>query len=389
MKKIITLFIILGCLVIISGNIFANTETPVEKHGKIRVEGTNIVDQNGNKFQLRGISTHGIAWFPQYVNQDAFNYMRDEWKINTIRLAMYSAPEAGYTNEIKEKVKQGIEYAKNAGLYVIVDWHILSDGNPNIYKSSAIEFFKEIATLYKNDANIIYEICNEPNGNVEWERDIKPYAEEVIKEIRNIDKDSIIIVGTPTWSQDVDVVAQSLITGYSNIMYTLHFYAATHKEYLRNKMQTALNSGLPIFVTEFGICDASGNGNIDEEEANIWIDELNKNNISWVCWNLSNKNESSAILTENTNKVTGWTNDELSQSGKWLVNKLKSYPEDKTPVNTNNEVKSQTSNTTNNEEVKKAENKKDTKYDILITALPSVIAIMIVIAVMLNKKRKK
>ena len=295
---------------------------PVSQHGKLSVNGTNIVDKNGNIFQLKGISTHGLQWFPQYVNQEAFNYMRDEWKINTVRLAMYSAPNDGYTTDLHKLVSDGVEYAKNSGLYVIIDWHILSDGNPNINKDSAINFFKEMSTKYKDYENVIYEICNEPNGDVQWERDVKPYAQEVITEIRKIDDDAIIIVGTPTWSQDVDVVAQSPITGFENIMYTLHFYAATHKEYLRQKTMTALNSGLPIFVSEFGICDASGNGNIDINEANQWIDFLNQNNISWICWNLSNKNESSAIL-KNTDKVTDWTEAELSEEGKWLVETLK------------------------------------------------------------------
>lgn len=297
-------------------------DTPVAKHGQLRVNGTDIVDKNGEKFQLKGVSTHGLQWFPQYVNQDAFTYMRDEWGINAIRLAMYSDPNVGYTQSLHEIVNNGVEYAKNAGIYVIIDWHILSDGNPNTNKSSAIEFFKEMASKYKDYDNVIYEICNEPNGDVQWERDIKPYAQDVIKEIRNIDTDAIIVVGTPTWSQDVDIVAKSPITGYDNIMYTLHFYAATHKEYLRQKASTALTSSLPIFVTEFGICDASGNGALDINEANTWIDFLNQNNISWMCWNLSNKDESSSIL-RNTNKVTGWTNEELSDEGKWLLEALK------------------------------------------------------------------
>ena len=236
--------------------------TPVEKHGKLTLKGTDIVDKNGNKFQLKGVSTHGLQWFPQYVNKEAFVYMQDEWKINTVRLAMYSDPNVGYTENLHQIVDNGVKYATEAGLYVIIDWHILSDGNPNTNKDKSIKFFKEMANKYKDYNNIIYEICNEPNGDVQWERDIKPYAEEVIKEIRNIDNNAIIVVGTPTWSQDVDIVAKSPITGYENIMYALHFYAATHKEYLRQKSDIALKLGLPIFVTEFGICDASGNGTI-------------------------------------------------------------------------------------------------------------------------------
>lgn len=299
-----------------------NDGTPVSIHGKLTVQNTDIVDKNGNKFQLKGVSTHGLQWFPQYVNQEAFIYMRDEWGINSIRLAMYSDPNVGYTTQLHEIVNKGVEYAKNAGIYVIIDWHILSDGNPNTNKQAAKAFFKEMTTKYKDYDNVLYEICNEPNGDVQWQRDIKPYAEEMISEIRAIDDDAIIIVGTPTWSQDVDIVAQSPITGHKNIMYALHFYAATHKEYLRQKTITALHSGLPIFATEFGVCDASGNGNLDLPEANTWIDFLNQHNISWMCWNLSNKDESSALL-KNTNKMTDWTNDELSEEGKWLLEALK------------------------------------------------------------------
>ncbi len=299
------------------------SNTPVDIHGKLSVKETNIVDKNGEIMQLKGISTHGLQWCPQYVTKDTFKFMRDEWGINVIRLAMYTDPNVGYTKELHNTVKMGIDYATELGLYVIVDWHILSDGNPNTYKDEAIEFFKEITTQYKDNENIIYEICNEPNGNVTWSRDIKPYAEDVIKEIRKIDKDSIIICGTPTWSQDIDVVAKDRIEGYDNIMYALHFYAATHTDWLRNKAKQAIDSKLPIFVSEFGICDASGNGGIDYNQSEEWIKFLNENNISWVMWNLSNKQETSAIILSSCNKTTSWTLDELSAAGKWFVEALK------------------------------------------------------------------
>ncbi len=297
--------------------------TPVSIHGNLSVKGTNIVDKNGQAIQLKGISTHGLQWFPQYVNKETFEFMRDEWGINVVRLAMYTDPNVGYTKEQHTKVKEGINYATELGLYVIVDWHILSDGNPNTHKAEAIEFFKEITTEYKDNENIIYEICNEPNGNVSWEREIKPYAQDVIKQIREIDTDAIIICGTPTWSQDVDIVAKSPIEGYDNIMYALHFYAATHTDWIRNKAKKAIDSGLPIFVSEFGICDASGNGGIDYNQSEQWINFLNENKISWVMWNLSNKQETSAIINSNCDKVTGWTLDELSNAGKWLIEALK------------------------------------------------------------------
>lgn len=303
--------------------VIPENKTPVEKYGSLSVKGTQIVSETGETVQLRGVSTHSIQAFPQYVNEETFKELRDKWGVNVIRIAMYSNKDDGYSTSLHETVKKGIDYATNLGLYVIVDWHILKDNNPNLHKTEAIAFFKEIASEYKDNNNILYEICNEPNGKVTWKKDIKPYALDLISEIRQIDSDAIIIVGTPNWSQDVDIVANDQIKDYENIMYTLHFYAASNKEYFREKLKKALKKGLPVFVTEFGISESSGNGKINEEEANKWIELLNEHDISWVCWNLSNKNESSALLNSSCTKLTEFEENDLSQEGKWLLTKLK------------------------------------------------------------------
>lgn len=295
-----------------------SSNSPVQEHGNLKVQGTKIVDKNGNDFVIQGVSTHGIAWFPQYINYETFKTLRDDFNVNTIRLALYSDKNAGYTTNLHSKVEEGVEYARQLGMYVIIDWHILNDNNPNQNKENAISFFTEMANKYKDDENVLYEICNEPNGNVTWQNDIKPYAEELIKTIRSVDKDAIIIVGTPTWCQDVDIVSKNPIENYTNIVYALHFYAATHKDDIRNKLRTALNNNLPILVSEFGITDASGNGEINKDEANKWINLLRENKIGYVCWNLSNKNESSSILNSSSKNVSNWTDEELSEEGKWL-----------------------------------------------------------------------
>ena len=197
--------------------------TPVDNHGKLTLKGTDIVDKNGDKYQLKGVSTHGIAWFPEYVNQDAFQSLRDDMGANLIRIAMYSGENNGYCTggdqkQLKELVKTGVDAATNLGMYVIIDWHVLGDQNPQTYKEEAKAFFEEMSSLYKDYDNVIYEICNEPNGGTTW-ADVKSYAEEVIPIIRKNTKDALIIVGTPTWSQDVDIAAEDPVTGYDNIMY--------------------------------------------------------------------------------------------------------------------------------------------------------------------------
>ena len=153
-------------------------------------------------------------------------------------------------------------------------------------------------------------------------KEIKSYARSVISTIRKNDKKAVIVVGTPTWSQDVDQAAADPIKG-DNIMYALHFYAATHKADLRNKMTAAINKGLPVFVTEYGICDASGNGAIDKKEADRWIQTMDEYGVSYIAWNLSNKQESSSIIKSSCPKVSGFKKSELSDEGRWLYHLLR------------------------------------------------------------------
>lgn len=296
--------------------------------GRLHVKGTKLVDKKGHEVQLRGVSTHGLSWYPQYVNDKCFAQLHDKWGANVVRLAMYTEEYNGYCSgdaknrsDLKKLIKKGVRLAKKHKMYVIVDWHILSDGNPNSHKKEAKAFFREMSREFKGYNNVIYEICNEPNNGTSW-KEIKSYARSVISTIRKNDKKVVIVVGTPTWSQDVDQAAADPIKG-DNIMYALHFYAATHKTDLRNKMTAAINKGLPVFVTEYGICDASGNGAIDKKEADRWIQTMDEYGVSYIAWNLSNKQESSSIIKSSCPKVSGFKKSELSDEGRWLYHLLR------------------------------------------------------------------
>lgn len=295
-------------------------------NGALHVEGSRLVDRTGKPVQLRGVSSHGLAWFPEYINLACFRQLRQEWNVNVVRLAMYTAESGGYCtggdqNALKALVDQGVRYAAEADMYVVIDWHILSDNNPNMHRNEALAFFRDMSARYAGMDHVIYEICNEPNGGTTW-KDIKTYAVDIIGEIRKNDPDAVILVGTPNWSQFVDQAAADPIREYDNLMYTLHFYAATHKEDLRSRMKAAVDNGLPVFVSEYGICDASGNGAIDIGQANAWADLLDQYGISYIAWNLSNKNESSSLLRSTCSKTSGFTANDLSESGRWLYERL-------------------------------------------------------------------
>lgn len=289
----------------------------VSSNGQLHVNGIQLSNQNGDPILLRGMSSHGMQWFGQFASHGAIKTTRD-YGANIFRIAMYTK-ESGYLDKpsVKTSVIQAIDDAISLDMYVIVDWHILSDNNPQTYTNQAKEFFSEIALRYQNNPSVIYEICNEPNGSITWSDNIRPYAMEVIPVIREISPSAIIIVGTGTWSQDVDHVSQNPLP-FDNVMYSLHFYAGTHGADLQNKVDHALASGTPVFASEWGASQASGNGGAYINEASQWLDFLNIRGISWVNWSLCDKNESSAALMPGSNPNGGWTESDLTESGKFV-----------------------------------------------------------------------
>jgi len=293
----------------------------VDLYGQLRVEGSNIIGQNGDSVVFRGMSFFWSQWIDKYYNYDCIKWLRDDWKCTVVRAAMGIEPDGYLANPAKEKekVKTVINACIDLGIYVIVDWH---DHNAQEHETEAIAFFKEIASEYGNHPNIIYEIYNEPT-QVSWSEVVKPYSEAVIEEIRSIDEDNLIIVGTPTWSQDVDIAATDPIV-LKNILYALHYYASSHKQSLRDKATAALGMGAALFVSEYGICEYTGDGIIDLDEANIWYMFMDDYNLSWCNWSIADKDESASALKPGANPRGNWSEEDLSESGKIVREKIRS-----------------------------------------------------------------
>ncbi|MCR5795342.1 MAG: cellulase family glycosylhydrolase [Solobacterium sp.] len=264
-------------------------------NGSLHVEGTYIVDEHGKQVALRGISTHGLTWFPEFVDQDIFTQLAQEWDCNLIRLAMYSEQYCtGEKEESLEMMLKGIEAAIAADMYVLVDWHILNDSDPNQNIEEAKGFFTLIAERYRDCPNIIYEICNEPNGDTTW-ADVTKYADVVIPLIRGIDPSSLIIVGTPDYDRALMAPLLNPLP-YEDVMYTCHFYTASHYDALFSELQAALERGLPVFITECGLSEASGDGRTDYENAAKWFSYVNEHKLAYAIWSLSDKPETSAMI---------------------------------------------------------------------------------------------
>jgi len=316
MKKTILIFALLLCLT--TG---AWATTPVKQWGQLKVVGTQLCDQNNNPVTLRGISLGWHNIWPRFYNKQCVNWLISDWHATVIRAAMGVKIDDNYLENPSfalQCIEPVVEQCIKKGVYVIIDWHA-----HDTYQKEAVEFFGRMAKKYGKHPNVIYEIFNEPVDQ-SW-AELKAYATACINEIRKYDPDNIILVGCPHWDQDIHLCAQDPLKGYANIMYTVHFYAATHKQWLRDRAQEAIKQGIPVFLSECGASEADGNGKLDSQEWNAWIDWAEQNKVSWVNWSLSDKDETCSMLLPRASAKGKWADDVLKPTGKLAKKTLLKY----------------------------------------------------------------
>jgi endoglucanase len=309
--------------------------TPVELHGQLHVTGTELRDASDKRIQLRGVSSMWLNWEDDgYAeNLEGLKWMRNNWNVNLIRAAMGVEPEYAYLSvkdptkalpdKAKAQVTKIVDNAIAAGVYVLIDWHA---HEAEKHTADAVAFFTEMATKYAGVPNVLYEPFNEPL-EVDWATELKPYHEAVVAAIRAVDSEAVIVLGTPRWSQDVDIAAANPLVG-SNLMYTLHFYACTHGGSLINKAKAALRKGAPLFVTEWGATKADGGtmGEVCQVQAQTWMDFMNPLGISWAAWKFDNCRDSTCFLSADAPLEGGWTSQYLRGQGLFLRARLQEQP---------------------------------------------------------------
>ena len=305
----------------------------IKKHGWLRVEGTKIADEHGQILQLKGLSSHGLSWYPEYISREAIRTTK-EHGANVFRAAMYTDEGMGYTQKPeknRELLYQAIDNSLREGMYVICDWHVLKDRTPMTHLEAAKGFFEEVSDKYKNEPGVIYEIVNEPNGGTKW-KEVKEYADIIIPIIRKNSPNSLIIVGTPDHCANLEGIAENPLK-YQNVMYSMHKYfnLTKYKPYSTAYLKKLLDRGLPIFVSEWGIdygelddtrITSDHDDRLNFQAAEEYAAFLRENDVSWCYWSLSNKEEAHSAIVSSSEKLSDWEEEDLSPSVKFVFGLL-------------------------------------------------------------------
>lgn len=314
MKKTLFVIQLLLLFAVLDGQV-------VKQNGKLRVEGTQLVNEKGESIALHGMSFGWSCFHPRFYTAGAVRELVKEWNSTVIRASLGVEPARGYKQDSATQmqlIKTVVDAAIKEDVYIIIDWH-----SHNINLEEAKSFFRNIATAYHQYPHIIYEIFNEPDHET-WP-EVKKYSEEVIKVIRTIDKDNIILVGSPRWDQEVQLPAADPIKGFGNLMYTMHFYAGTHKQWLRDRTNQAIQDGLPIFVSECAGMEATGDGPIDHAEWKKFKDWMDEKKISWLAWSVSDKAETCSVLNPTARSTGNWKESDIKEWGQVTKKVLKEY----------------------------------------------------------------
>jgi endoglucanase len=223
---------------------------------RLHVEGNTLADPAGKPLTLRGVSLCSLVWHNPLQLLEGLVEGRDGWRVNVVRLPVQ--PEEwerqGAENFIKERLDPAVRQCRMGGVYCIIDWHEIAGWKDAATTSKLLSFWSIVAPRYANDPFIMYEIFNEPTQPSEPNREnwlaYRAEAQKWIDAIRQKAPATVLLVGSPHWSQMPAFAAQDPLSG-SNLVYVLHLYHGWSKETWDGLFGNAA-SKIPIFVSEWG-----------------------------------------------------------------------------------------------------------------------------------------
>jgi endoglucanase len=274
---------------------------------QIKVRGNNFITDEDKPFIFRGLNTSDPERMAKigHWNKAYFEEMKN-WGANIARLPIH--PTA-WRRLGKEKylalLDEGVNWAKELGIYIIIDWHSIGNLRTEMYQSDnydttqkeTFDFWRTMAKHFKGNTTVaFFELFNEPttyNGQLgtctwaEW----KKLNEEMIDIIRAHGNTAIPLVAGFNWAYDLTDIANDPLS-MEGIAYVSHPYPMKRKAPWPEQWTKDwgfVKTKYPLILTEIGFCGAEEKGAhipviSDESYGEAMTKYCDEKGISWVVW---------------------------------------------------------------------------------------------------------
>ena len=259
----------------------ADDATVLQEADGFHVDGTRLLDANGNEFIMRGVN-HAHAWYANYDAKALESIAATG--ANSVRLVLSDGVE--YQKDSQAMVSALISKCKNLGMIAILEVHDGTGSNDAAMVASATDFWIEIKdALIGNEAYAIVNIINEWQGSYSRDSYREAYCEAVAR-LREAGIRNTILIDSGGWGQNpksvtecgADILAADPMR---NTMFAIHMYGTAGKDAdtIKNNIDSVRDLGLCVCIGEFGYNHSDGD--VDEDYIMEYCTQIGVGYLAW------------------------------------------------------------------------------------------------------------
>ncbi len=259
----------------------SNEDIKASAASGFKVNGTTIIDANGNPFVMRGVNV-AHAWYADKTETSIRAIAGTG--ANTVRVVLSDGGQ--YSKTSYSEVKNIIEMCKSNKLVCVLEVHDATGSNNTYDLDRAVNYWIEMKNLLSDYSDyVIVNIANEWYGD--WNGDAWANGyKSAIPKLRNAGISNLLMVDCAGWGQYPDSIknnGREVLDAdtHKNTMFSIHMYEYAGKDSgtVRSNIDNAMNLGVPLVIGEFG--QEHSNGNVDEDTIMSYCQQKGAGYLGW------------------------------------------------------------------------------------------------------------
>ncbi|KAL1487597.1 hypothetical protein ABEB36_015728 [Hypothenemus hampei] len=260
------------------------------------VSGTRILDANGQAFMMRGVS-HEHTWFKDDIKGAITSIAATG--ANTVRIVLSNGGQ--WTKDNLDSVQNILSLCESHKLIAMLEVHDATGSDSQQTLENAVDYWKELRDLLigKED-RVIINIANEWFGTWETSGWADGYK-VVIPELRNAGLEHLLVVDTAGYGQYPQAIFEKGKEVFqtdllARTVFSIHMYeyAATDVTMIKGNIDSALNTGIPVIIGEFGDPQPES----QPVDVGTIMSYTREKSVGWLAWSWYGNNDPILDMTK-------------------------------------------------------------------------------------------